>query len=75
VSIHSVSALAIDKVTVVKGDDRPIKVEIWMNNSAGIYQIEELFREKIENSNIREYMTIIVHTPETETRIVQDLKF
>lgn len=75
VSIHSVSALAIDKVSVVKGDDRPIKVEIWMNNSAGIYQIEELFREKIENSSIREYMTIIVHTPETETRIVQDLKF
>jgi len=75
VSIHSVSALAIDKVTVVKGDDRPIKVEIWMNNSAGIFQIEELFKEKIENSSIRDYMTIVVHTPEEERRILQDLKF
>ncbi|HVO78191.1 MAG TPA: HD domain-containing protein, partial [Methanomassiliicoccales archaeon] len=75
VSIHSVSALAIDKVTVGKGEDRPIKVEIWMNNSAGIFQIEELFKEKIENSSIREYMTIIVHTPAEERRIVQDLKF
>ncbi len=75
VSIHSVSALAIDKVSVVKGDERPIKVEIWMNNSAGIFQIEELFKEKIENSSIRDYMTIVVHTPEEERRIVQDLKF
>jgi len=75
VNIHSVSALAIDRVRVTKGDERPIKVEIWMNNSAGVFQIDELLKEKVEKSNIRDFMTIVVHAPHEELRIVQDLKF
>ena len=74
VNIHSVSALAIDKVRVTKGDERPIKVEITMNNSAGIFQIDELLKEKIEKSNLRDKLTIIIHVPKEEMRIIQDLK-
>ena len=74
VNIHSVSALAIDKVRITKGEERPIKVEIWMNNSAGIFQIDELLKEKIERSTIRDRMTIVVHAPNEEMRIVSDLK-
>jgi len=74
VNIHSVSALAIDKVRITKGEERPIKVEIWMNNSAGIFQIDELLKEKIERSTIRDRMTNVVHAPNEEMRIVSDLK-
>jgi metal-dependent HD superfamily phosphatase/phosphodiesterase len=74
VNIHSVSALAIDKVRVMKGDERPIRVEITMNNSAGIYQIDELLRDKIEKANIRDRLTIVIRAPRQEMKIVEDLK-
>ena len=40
INIHSVSALAIEKVRVVEGKDIPIHVDITMNNSAGIFQLD-----------------------------------
>src|SRR5207248_10276362 len=39
VSIHSLSAAAIDEVQIVDGEDRSIKSEIVMDNSSGIYQV------------------------------------
>ena len=75
VNIHSVSALAIDKVRVMKGEERPIRVEIQMNKSAGIYQIDELLRDKIQKSNLRDKITVVVLVPKEETSIIQELKF
>jgi metal-dependent HD superfamily phosphatase/phosphodiesterase len=74
VNIHSVSALAIDKVRIEKGDERPVRVEICMNNSAGIYQIDELLRDKIAKTSIRDKMTIVVQIPKEEKRIIEELK-
>lgn len=74
INIHSVSALAIDKVKVMKGDERPIRVEIMMNNSAGIYQIDELLRDKIAKTSIRDKISIVVQVPKEEKKIVEELK-
>ncbi len=74
VNIHSVSALAIDKVSIERGDERPIRIEICMNNSAGIYQIDELLREKISRTSIRDKITIIIQVPKEEKRIIEELK-
>jgi uncharacterized protein len=74
VNIHSVSALAIDKVRIEKGDERPIRVEICMNNSAGIYQIDQLLRDKIAKTSIRDKMTIVIQVPKEEKRIIEELK-
>ncbi|QLH75104.1 MAG: HD domain-containing protein [Methanomassiliicoccales archaeon] len=74
VNIHSVSALAIDKVRVKKGTERPILVEIEMSNSAGIFQIDELLRDKVEKSGIRDKITIVVHVPKEEKRIIERLE-
>ncbi len=38
VSIHSLSAAAIDSVSIADGDARPVRIEIVMNNSSGIYR-------------------------------------
>jgi metal-dependent HD superfamily phosphatase/phosphodiesterase len=69
-----VSALAIDKVRIEKGDERPIRVEICMNNSAGIYQIDQLLRDKIAKTSIRDKMTIVIQVPKEEKRIIEELK-
>ena len=42
VGIHAISAAAIDDVSIEKGEERPIRVEIRMNNSAGIFQVDDL---------------------------------
>ncbi len=42
ISMHSLSAAAIEDVTITDGDDRPVKIEILMNNSSGIFQVDGL---------------------------------
>ena len=74
INIHSVSALAIDKVRVSKGTDRPVLIDILMNNSAGIFQVDELLKEKIARSGLRELITVEVKVPETESGIVKGLR-
>ena len=53
VSIHSLSAAAIDKVEIKDGDEKPVLIEITMNNSSGIYQVDGLLKEKLRGSGPR----------------------
>src|SRR5881396_2353159 len=39
VSMHSLSAAAIEEVTIADGAEKPVKIEIVMNNSSGIFQV------------------------------------
>ncbi|HXJ66188.1 MAG TPA: hypothetical protein VNN79_20700, partial [Actinomycetota bacterium] len=39
VSIHSLSAAAIEDVTITDGKTHPVRIDIHMNNSSGIYQV------------------------------------
>src|SRR5438132_9976812 len=71
VSIHSLSAAAIDSVEIRDGDDRPIKIEILMNNSSGIYQVDGLLKAKLRGSGLEPYVEVIAHIDtETERRLV-----
>ena len=71
VSIHSLSAAAIEDVTITDGDTRPIKIEILMNNSSGIYQVDGLLKAKLQGSGLEPYVEVIAHIDtETEQRLV-----
>ena len=61
VSIHSLSAAAIDDVTITDGLERPIGIEIAMNNSSGIYQVDELLGAKLRGSGLEPYVDVIAH--------------
>ena len=37
VTIHSLSAFAVDDVEITKGTKVPIVIKVYMSNSAGIY--------------------------------------
>src|SRR5580765_1692804 len=68
VSIHSLSAAAIDSVEIKDGDERPIKIEILMNNSSGIYQVDGLLKAKLRGSGLEPYVEVLAHIDtETET--------
>lgn len=58
VSIHSVSAAAIDQVHIERGDGKPIRLVIEMTNSAGVFQLDQLFREKLKGSGLEPYIEV-----------------
>jgi len=58
VNIHSVSALAIEGVTLGPGEAKPIGVEVAMSNWAGIFQLDELLKRKLRNSSIAQYVEV-----------------
>lgn len=73
VNIHSVSAMAIDRVEISEGGEgeEPVQIKIHMNNSAGIFQIDELLRKKIIDSGLRKHFCITAEIQgEAEKRIV-----
>jgi metal-dependent HD superfamily phosphatase/phosphodiesterase len=58
-NIHSLSAYAIDEVKIVPGQDRAVRVEIAMSNSAGIFQVDELLATKLRGSGLEEHIEVI----------------
>jgi metal-dependent HD superfamily phosphatase/phosphodiesterase len=71
VSIHSLSAAAIDDVKISDGVERPISIEILMNNSSGIYQVDGLLKAKLRGSGLEPYVEVVAHIDtEAEKRLV-----
>jgi metal-dependent HD superfamily phosphatase/phosphodiesterase len=71
-NIHSVSAAAIDQVSLSKGTVKPVHLEIEMNNSAGIFQLDELLKRKLTNSTIAPYVELSARiSGELEKRLVE----
>jgi metal-dependent HD superfamily phosphatase/phosphodiesterase len=72
VDIHSVSALSIEKVSIQEGDEKPVTVNVTMSSSAGIFQIDQLLKPRIENSGLRNYIHVVAQiTGEKERRILE----
>jgi len=75
VDIHSVSALSIEKVDIQEGEEKPVTIRITMSNSAGIFQIDELLKPRIENSGLHNYIHVVGEiTEEKEARIIGKLE-
>jgi metal-dependent HD superfamily phosphatase/phosphodiesterase len=71
ISIHSLSAAAIEDVAIKDGEQRPILIEITMNNSSGIYQVDSLLKAKLQGSGLEPYVEVVAHIDtEAEKRLV-----
>ena len=70
-NIHSLSAYAIEEVRILPGDDRAVRVEIDMSNSAGIFQVDELLATKLRGSGLEEHIEVIARIDaEHEERLI-----
>jgi uncharacterized protein len=60
VDIFSLSAAAIDKVEILAGEPggKPVAIHVRMNNSAGLFQVDELLRKKLKGSGIEKYVKV-----------------
>jgi uncharacterized protein len=70
-NIHSISAAAIDQVSIEPGEERAVRIEIAMNNSAGLFQVDELLATKLRGSGIEEHIEVLAQIDaEHEKRLV-----
>ena len=70
-NIHSVSAAAIDDVTIEPGEEKAVEVRIAMNNSSGLFQIDELLATKLRGSSLEEHVEVVAQIDaEHEKRLV-----
>jgi metal-dependent HD superfamily phosphatase/phosphodiesterase len=70
-NIHSLSAYAIEQVRISPGEDRAVRVEIEMSNSAGIFQVDELLATKLRGSGLEEHIEVIARIEaEHEQRLI-----
>ena len=70
-NIHSLSAAAIEAVKIEPGDERAVRVEIDMTNSAGIFQVDELLATKLRGSGVEDQIEVVARIEaEHEKRLV-----
>jgi metal-dependent HD superfamily phosphatase/phosphodiesterase len=70
-NIHSLSAAAIDDVKIEPGEERTVRIEIAMNNSSGLFQVDELLATKLRGSGLEEHLEVIARIEaEHEKRLV-----
>jgi metal-dependent HD superfamily phosphatase/phosphodiesterase len=70
-NIHSLSAAAIEGVTISPGKEKAVRVEIEMTNSAGIFQVDELLATKLRGSGVEDQIEVVARIDaEHEKRLV-----
>ena len=73
--IHSLSAAAVDEVVISAGQERPVRVEIRMNNSAGIFQVDDLLGTKLRDTPLAEHVEVVAEIEgETEKRLLTSFR-
>lgn len=75
VGIHALSAAAINRVSIEAGTDRAIRVEIEMNNSAGIFQVDDLLATKLRDTPLEGHVELIAKVEgESEKRLLGEFR-
>lgn len=73
--IHAISAAAVDEVNISAGAERAVRIEIKMNNSAGIFQVDDLLATKLRGTPLEEHVEVIaVVEGETEKRLLTEFR-
>jgi metal-dependent HD superfamily phosphatase/phosphodiesterase len=75
VGIHSLSAAAIDEISIDAGEERAVRVEIKMNNSAGIFQVDDLLATKLRGTPLEGHVEVVATIEgETEKRLLSEFR-
>jgi metal-dependent HD superfamily phosphatase/phosphodiesterase len=73
--IHAISAAAIDRVEISAGTERAVRVEISMNNSAGVFQVDDLLATKLRGTPLEEHVEVVAMVEgETEKRLLTEFR-
>ncbi len=67
--MHAVSAISIKKVEILEGRERPARIEVHMNDKAGLFQIEAVLKPKIMTSGLDKHIEIYVRNEEEHLKV------
>jgi uncharacterized protein len=61
--MHRHSADAIKDVQIIRGENRPVHIQVKMDDYSGIFQVEEVLMGKLHHSPIQQHveLSVIVH--------------
>ncbi|MFB6106191.1 MAG: HD domain-containing protein [Halobacteriaceae archaeon] len=57
--INTLSSQAIERVSLEAGEETPVLVEIEMRNAAGVYQVDNLLKDKLSGSGLEDEIRIV----------------
>lgn len=72
--INTISSQAIDRVTLKSGEARPVLVEIEMVNAAGVYQVDNLLKAKLDQSMLEDHVRIVAINTRSEDPLVERIE-
>ena len=72
--INTLSSQAIQNVRLVEGDGTPVLVEIEMINAAGVYQVDNLLKAKLENSLLEAEIRIVAINTKADDMLVERIE-
>ncbi|MFP9059386.1 HD domain-containing protein [Natrialbaceae archaeon A-chndr2] len=73
--INTLSSQAIDRVSLHEGEGTPVMVEIAMTNAAGVYQVDNLLKAKLNGSGLEDLIRIVaVNTNEKREQLVERIE-
>lgn len=71
-SIHSISAAAVEAVSIERGKAKPIAVTVELSGSAGLFQIDQLLRNKLDGSGLEHLLEVHVKVSPEEQGLLKD---
>ena len=75
VTMHSLSAAAVEEVVIGDGEAKPVRIEIVMNNSSGLFQVDGLLKAKLRGSGLEPHVEVIAHIDTAdEKRLVPEYR-
>ena len=75
VTMHSLSAAAVEEVVIGDGETKPVRIEIIMNNSSGLFQVDGLLKAKLRGSGLEPHVEVIAHIDTAdEKRLVPEYR-
>lgn len=73
--IHAISAAAIDSVEIAAGEERAVRIEIAMNNSAGVFQVDDLLATKLRGTPLEANVEVVATVEgEAEKRLLTEFR-
>ncbi|MFP4530104.1 MAG: HD domain-containing protein [Halodesulfurarchaeum sp.] len=74
--INTISSQSIDRVHLLQGEKTPVLVEITMRNAAGVYQVDGLLMEKLQDSGLEDEIRVVaVNTSSPDEQLVERIEF
>lgn len=75
INIHSVSAAAIENLEIEHGEQKPVRLRVLMSNSAGIFQLDALLKEKLQGSGLEPYVEVEARIEGAEKKLIETYQF